>query len=95
MQAFEEKNSMSLEKWKELVHRVKVDRPVEAAQLLLELRGERPSTKRVNQVVRRLVVERESIYKMRRESGYETKEIAEEILQNVEDWLDSEGDNDD
>lgn len=89
MHLFNEKNRMSSRDWSELLHRVRVRRFSRAAELLLKTRGEEPSNKAVKQIALKLQADWESLYQMRRESGYSTKEIAQEVLENVEDWLDS------
>lgn len=87
MKVFNEKNRMSSQDWAELVHRVSVKRFSRAAELLLKTRGEEPHAKGVKEVALKLKAEWESVYRMRRESGYSAKEVAQEVLENVEDWL--------
>lgn len=89
MQIFGEKNPMSSQDWAELIHRVSVKRFPEAAELLLKTRGNEPNAKVVKVVASKLKTEWGSIYRIRRESAYSTKEVAHEVLENVEDWLDS------
>ena len=89
MHIFEKGNSMSPQDWAELIHRVRVKRFQEAAELLLKARREKANAKVVKIVALRMKTEWESVREIRRESGYSTKELAQEVIENIEDWLES------
>ncbi len=80
--------TMRDERWDEVIHCIKVKRFPEVANLLLKIREAKPAGKDVKKVAAQLKREWERVHQLRRPLGTELREIAEEVVDNIEDWLD-------